>query len=172
MNNTDWIYYNPDKTLEGLEARYRIKDNVLQIELEGANHKADWYKSIVVKTIDYKGYKYNSYYFSMAVDLYLHLQIYFNQIKHIEIRSHSMGAAVATIFDDLCYFGNILVAKDNDSFQGCPRSGSVSQSVKMNKGDIVHIWPFWLEKYIIEYTDKKWQWFWIAHSDYNWRFKE
>jgi len=169
----NWINYNPDKTLKGLEARYRIKDNILQIELCGANHPRDWRESIFVKTIEFKGYKYNSFYFGMAVDLYLHLHVFFDTIKHIEIRSHSMGGAVATIFDDLCYFsGTILVVKDNDSFQGCPRSGSVGQSVKINKGDIVHIWPFWLEKYIIEYTDKKWQWPWKAHNDYNWRFRE
>ena len=169
-----WIIYNPDKTLKGLEARYRIKDNVLQIELEGANHKKDWYKSIFVKSIKRYGERYNRYYYYMAFRLYRHLRKYIDvnydkRLDKIVTYGHSMGGSVGCIFSDLTSY--ISYRHSCNVAFGSPRSGSKKRLVILNYGELAHLWPFWYPRYIARYTDKKWQWFWKAHK-YNWRFKE
>lgn len=168
----NWRIYNPDKTLAGLEARFRIKDNVLQIELCGANHKKDWIDSIfgAFKRIKMFDNKYNSRYFAMAKMLYFHLfnLIDSDDVQRTEIRGHSMGGAVATILSDTISERNL---HDVRSLKfGCPRSGSKNKVVWINKGELAHLWPFWYPKYRVLYSNKKWQWPWKAHNSYNWRF--
>jgi hypothetical protein len=181
----NWIYYNDDKTLKGLEGRYRIKDGELQIEFTGANHLWDWFVCIFLsflKPIEYFGLKFQPKWFKWASAFFNNVIVHL-KYNSVKIKGLSMGGAIgeclAGVIDSwdgsitqitIETYGSPKACKNPNRYITIPPHAEYTIKRYYNRGDIIPFLPPWYKKQKRIMLNKKMQFPWDAHAAYNWRF--
>jgi hypothetical protein len=183
----NWIYYNDDKTLKGLEGRYRIKEGELQIEFVGANHLWDWFVCIFLSFLKPREFyllKFQPKWFKWARTFHRDklIQLKYNNVK---IKGLSMGGAIGECLAWIIYnwsgsitqitvetYGSPKACKNSNKYITIPAFVDYTIKRYYNKCDIIPFLPPWYKKTGRIILNKKMQFPWDAHAAYNWRFVE
>jgi len=170
----NWIYYNPDKTNDGFECRYKIINGILYIESRGANSFWDWFKCIfwALWTCIIDGEKYHKYWGLLGFKFFRHIRRL--NFQYVHLRGHSMGGAINDVVAKLLITRSKKVIFSHKTF-GSPKASLNTPELGTNyynKGDFVRFLPFWYKPGNRVDTDKKWRPVWISHKFYDWRFEE
>lgn len=171
---TNYKIYNPDQTPDGLEARYKIENKTLYLEIDGANSFWDWMKCIfgsLFRTEEYNRKHYQKLWFNMADAFVFYFILCEEDFNHVVGVGHSMGGVLLDIVLEFFKDNNCIVSGTTYGSPKSNREGHTNIINYYNKGDIVPFLPPWFKKVPREMLCNKWRLPWKAHSAYDWRLK-
>lgn len=162
----EWLYYNDNEYKAGVQARYRINGDVLQVEIEGTNSRLDW----IGHFLGFYKSRRNRIWWSQAGRLAGVLKKYMRdhpEIENMELRGHSYGGAIAAIIAR--YNSTTVQAK----IYGAPKTGILASNITAyyHRGDMIRLLPPWLPGYKNKEFHGRFSFDWYKnHNSYSWRF--
>lgn len=170
-------YFDDDNTPKGIEGWYEIKSDTLVVFVNPTSKGLDWLIDfagfpVPVELANLKlgwchaGFKPYAYWLTGVIH-----EILFDhpEVKEVVLSGFSMGGGIAQLTAVICAGWMADLAKFRVvSIDGPRTTTKLPEGVLYrNAGSLVGNIPPWFKKLPEVLLNKKWNWFWKSHADYN-----